>query len=77
MKKIIEDLPPKCKEIFTLSKREGLTNIEIATHLNISVKAVEAQITKGYKIIRKSFKEKVKAILFFLFGVGAKTPKLQ
>jgi len=36
MKKVMEainDLPPKCKEIFILSKREGLDNIEISDYL--------------------------------------------
>jgi RNA polymerase sigma-70 factor (ECF subfamily) len=34
----INKLPPKCKKIFVLNKKEGLTHIEIAEHLNISVK---------------------------------------
>lgn len=68
VKTAVNKLPPKCKEVFELSKTSGLTNIEISNHLNISIKTVEAQMTKGYKIIRSSIKEKVKAILFFLFG---------
>tara|TARA_R110002111_G_C5694139_1_gene345111 strand:- start:256 stop:435 length:180 start_codon:yes stop_codon:yes gene_type:complete len=28
--KEIENLPPKCQQIFVLSKKEGLTNIEIS-----------------------------------------------
>jgi RNA polymerase sigma-70 factor (ECF subfamily) len=31
-----QKLPPKCKQIFLLSKEEGLTNIEIAEYLNLS-----------------------------------------
>ncbi|RKR09009.1 RNA polymerase sigma-70 factor (ECF subfamily) [Flavobacterium sp. 81] len=46
--KEIQNLPPKCKEVFILSKKEGLTNIEIAEHLDVSIKAVEAQITKAF-----------------------------
>ena len=34
-------LPDKCAEVFILSKREGLTNIEIADYLNISLKTVD------------------------------------
>ena len=48
----INKLPKKCKEIFKLSKTEGLTNHEIATLLNISVKTVEAQITIAFKKIK-------------------------
>ncbi len=50
--KSINKLPKKCKEIFKLSKTEGLTNHEIATLLNISVKTVEAQITIAFKKIK-------------------------
>lgn len=68
VKNMMEDLPPKCKQVFMLSKKEGLTNIEISEHLEISVKAVEAQITRGFKILRKKLSDKVKPVLFILFN---------
>ncbi|WP_088323984.1 RNA polymerase sigma-70 factor [Polaribacter tangerinus] len=68
VKKEIEKLPPKCKQTFLLSKEEGLTNIEIAEYLNVSIKSVEAHITKAYGILRKSIGNKVEGILFVLFG---------
>ena len=52
----IEHLPPKCKKTFLLSKKEGLTNFEVAEYLDISVKSVEAHITKAYSILRKNIK---------------------
>ncbi|QTD38588.1 RNA polymerase sigma-70 factor [Polaribacter batillariae] len=63
----IEKLPPKCKQIFLLSKKEGLTNIEIAEYLNLSIKSVEAHITKAFSALRKSLGDKVKTILFLMF----------
>ena len=51
--KAIEKLPKKCKEIFILSKRDGLTNQEISEILNISIKTVESQITIAFKQLRK------------------------
>jgi RNA polymerase sigma-70 factor (ECF subfamily) len=45
-------LPDKCKEVFQLSRTENLTNQEIATKLNLSVKTVEGQITKALKRIK-------------------------
>ncbi|QGK73684.1 RNA polymerase sigma factor [Flavobacterium sp. SLB02] len=63
----IQNLPPKCKEVFILSKKEGLTNIEIAEHLDVSIKTVEAQITKAFSILRSSLEEKVRSVLFILF----------
>lgn len=69
VKKEIQNLPTKCKKVFILSKQEGLTNIEIAEHLNISIKTVEAQITKAFSMLRSALKDKVTAILFLLFRV--------
>ncbi|OOV20230.1 RNA polymerase sigma factor [Flavobacterium sp. LM4] len=66
--KEIESLPPKCREVFILSKKEGLTNIEIAEHLDVSIKTVEAQITKAFSILRSSLEEKIKSVLFMFFG---------
>lgn len=64
----IENLPPKCKRTFLLSKREGLSNIEIAEHLNVSIKSVEAHITKAFTTLRKTVGGKIESILFLLFS---------
>ena len=50
----IEKLPSKTKEIFKMSKQNGLTNKEISEFLNISIKTVEFHITKSFKILRNS-----------------------
>lgn len=64
----IEQLPPKCREVFCLSKKDGLTNNEISIHLGISVKTVEAQITKAFNILRKKLGEQFESILVLIFG---------
>jgi len=66
VKREISKLPPKCKEVFLLSKREGLTNKEISEYLNISIKTVENQITKAFHILRRKAKEEIKGFFFFL-----------
>ncbi len=66
----IDKLPPKCREIFILSKKEGLTNKEIAQHLNISIKAVEAQITKAFGVLRSKLGERYKMLLYAFIGLG-------
>lgn len=66
--KEIQNLPPKCKEVFELSRKEGLTNIEISNHLKVSVKTVEAQITKAFSVLRKKLDNKIDLNLFLLFG---------
>lgn len=53
VKKSISELPPRCQEVFKLSKYEGLKYSEIAKTLNISIKTVEAQMGKAFSYIRK------------------------
>lgn len=64
----IQNLPPKCQKVFVLSKKEGLTNIEISEHLNISIKTVEAQITKAFGILRKRLGKKYEMLILLIFG---------
>lgn len=68
VKLAIEELPPKCKEIFLLSKKEGLTNIEISEYLGISKNTIERQINIAFSKIRESVGNKTDMILFLLFG---------
>lgn len=56
-------LPDKCREVFHLSRNENLSNKEIAEKLGISVKTVEAQITKALKRIKDFLGE----AYFYLF----------
>ncbi|MES2827908.1 MAG: RNA polymerase sigma-70 factor [Bacteroidota bacterium] len=54
----INDLPPKAKAIFSLSRNEYLTNREIAARLGISEKTVENQITIALKKLRITLRKK-------------------
>lgn len=49
----IQNLPPKCKKIFLMSKEEGCTNHEIAERLDVSKKTIEYHITKAFVILRQ------------------------
>lgn len=49
-------LPPQGRQIFELSRFGNKRNAEIATELNISVKTVEAHITRALKDLRKALK---------------------
>jgi|TARA_R110002050_G_scaffold52943_1_gene120334 RNA polymerase sigma-70 factor (ECF subfamily) len=64
----IQKLPPKCKEIFMLSKQDGLTNLEIAEYKEVSIKSVEAHITKAFNILRESIGDEVHIVMFLIFG---------
>lgn len=49
----LEELPKACKEVFMLSRYEDMSYREIAETLDISVKTVEAQMSKALRILRK------------------------
>lgn len=68
VKSEIQNLPPKCRETFLLSKVEGLSNMEIADYLNVSIKSVEAHMTKAFSLLRSKIGEKTEGILFLYFG---------
>lgn len=53
----LETLPERCCEIFKLSRFEGLKYSEIANKLSVSIKTVEANISKALKIFRIYFPE--------------------
>jgi len=64
----VDQLAPKCREIFLLSKQKELSNKEIAEQLDISIKTVENQMTIAFKKLREyltPYREKI--FLLFLF----------
>jgi RNA polymerase sigma-70 factor (ECF subfamily) len=48
----VQALPERCRQVFELSRAQGLRYAEIATTLGISVKTVEAQMGKALRILR-------------------------
>ncbi len=68
----IASLPEKRREIFRLSREEGLKYREIAEKLNISIKTVEAQMGLAIKSLRDKLK-KYNSFLFFLACFGRET----
>lgn len=75
VKQEIENLPPKCKSVFTMAKLEGLTYTEIAEHQKITVRTVEMHMSRAFDIIRKKIGNKTDTILFLLFGMFFKQSK--
>lgn len=62
--KAIDGLPERCREVFLMSKRDGLTNEEIAEELGLSVKTVKNQMTKAFSRLREALSDRHKP--FFL-----------
>lgn len=61
----LKKLPPKCAEVFRLSRYEDMKNNEIAEKLGISVKAVEKHISKALKVLRLELKDYMMLMLYF------------
>jgi RNA polymerase sigma-70 factor (ECF subfamily) len=49
----LDELTPRCREVFELSRVHGLKYGEIADTLGVSVKAVEAQMGKALRTLRE------------------------
>lgn len=52
----IAQLPQRRREIFALSRQQGLSNAAIAQQLNVSVKCVENQMTQALRFLRLYFR---------------------
>ena len=62
--KAVGSLAPRCREVFLLSKRDGLSNAQIAEKMAISVKTVENQMTKAYAALRQDVKRSLPDVLY-------------
>ena len=49
----IGELPPRCREVVTLRKIEGLSQREVARRMGITEDTVERQVSNGVRILRK------------------------
>jgi len=65
LNEVLNRLPDRCREIFKMSRFENKKNREIAEELDISVKAVEKQISKALSTIRFEMKDYLPLLLFF------------
>ena len=66
LQKEINKLPEKCRLVFQYSRELGMSNKDISEQLLISLKTVEAHITKSLKLLRSALKQTF-SIFFTLF----------
>ncbi len=63
----IENLPEKQKEIFILSRKEGLSHKEIAEKLKISTKTVEYHIRQSINILKNKISDFGTIAILYLY----------
>lgn len=66
LKRAINDLPEQCRTIFQLSRFEELKYAQIADQLGISIKTVEAQMSKALKRLRVKLADYIPLIIWML-----------
>jgi RNA polymerase sigma-70 factor (ECF subfamily) len=54
IERAIEQLPPRCREVFLLRRQEGLTSMEAAQRMQIAPKTVEIQMGNALRLLRKA-----------------------
>jgi RNA polymerase sigma-70 factor, ECF subfamily len=64
--KLIQQLPDRRREIFTLSRFEGLSYKQIAERLNITENTVDSQIRNALAFIRKEFHKALLILLLYI-----------
>jgi len=64
---VLEQLPPKCSQVFNESRFNGLSNKDIAEKYGISLKAVEKHISKALKLFREEFRDFLTVLIAILF----------
>jgi RNA polymerase sigma-70 factor (ECF subfamily) len=62
----IETLPDRCREVFVLSRIDGLKNREIAEKLNINIKNVERHLSRAMQSFKENFTEEFPLMLIIL-----------
>ena len=67
LEEAISRLPEKCREIFVMSKLQGMRHADIAQQLGISVNTIETQMGIAYRRLRQELKQYL-PLLLFLFS---------
>ena len=61
----LDELPEMTKKVFIMSRKQHMSNKEIADELGVTVKTVEYHITKTIKILRVELKDYLPFLMFF------------
>lgn len=65
--KLIDKLPPKRREVFILSRKQGLSNKKIAERLQITESTIETQLSKASTFMKIQMQKHYELQLLILF----------
>jgi len=66
LQKALSELPEQCRTIFYMSRFDELKYREIASQMGLSIKTVEAQMSKALKVLRKKLVDFLPLLLWLL-----------
>lgn len=64
---VMSRLSARNRQVFVLSREQGLSNKEIARDLGISVRTVESHISSAIRLLRKELKDHYILLVLFVF----------
>ncbi|SDM33939.1 RNA polymerase sigma-70 factor, ECF subfamily [Catalinimonas alkaloidigena] len=64
----VQELPPRCREVYQLKREEGLSTREIAERLCISDRTVEQHLYQANKLLRSNLKPVIVGLLLLSFS---------
>jgi len=64
--KLTDNLPPRCREIFILSRKQGLSNKKISEQLRISESTIESQLSKAVNFMKSNLQKHYEYILLII-----------
>jgi len=69
IREAIDHLPMERRKVFVMSRYDGLTYVEIAAKLGLSVKTVENQMGRALKSLREELAEYLPWLVLFFFDI--------
>ncbi|MFC4219139.1 RNA polymerase sigma factor [Flagellimonas marina] len=69
VKNLVNNLSPRCREIFIMSRFEEKSNKQIAEELGLSIQSVKNQISKALKLLKEQISPEQLAIYQFILFI--------
>ena len=71
VEKCLKNLPPQSRRIFEMSRVKGMSNIDIANELSLSVRTVENHMYRSLAVLKTELKDYLTAYLWILLLINS------